>query len=118
MRASKVARLSLYALVSTVVVACGPPSISYWRSVNAGATQQTFSQARFSCLQQTTRPQSSAFVTPYGGAAQASSVPYCSALFTCMSANGFYQSSTTDRSILNRPGVFWVSPNEAIECIQ
>jgi hypothetical protein len=34
-----------------------------------------------------------------------------------MAANGFHQSTTTDQTIFNRPGIFWVPENQAIECL-
>jgi hypothetical protein len=71
------------------VPACArPPQNVYW--TKPGATQQTFAQDRYQCIQESKTPYSNTYVDPYTGGASSSGMRVDRGIFiACMEAKGW-----------------------------
>lgn len=104
-------------IVVALAAICGcAPSYIRWVS-NNGAGQDQFMKDRYSCLQETQQRISNAYVNQYGGAANSSVAPPCSAWKACMAARGYYQvANTSSLDDFKQRGSLFVPEGAVINC--
>lgn len=99
----------------TAIGGCSPSYIR-WVS-NNGASQDQFMRDRYSCLQETQQRISGAYVNQYGGAANSTVTPTCSAWRACMAARGYYQAANTSNlDDFKQRGSLFVPEGTLINC--
>ena len=70
-----------------ILTGCAVPNYS------GPGTYQDFANARYQCVQETSARQSGAYVGQYGGYANSTVMPTCSAFQACLASKGYYQDS-------------------------
>jgi hypothetical protein len=70
-----------------LLISCAAPKYT------GPGTFQEFANARYQCVQETSARQSGAYVNQYGGFANSSVMPTCSAFTACLASKGYYESS-------------------------
>lgn len=77
----------LLLLVPFLLSACYAPAPRY----SGPGTMQDFANARYQCVQETSARQSGAYINQYGGYANSTVKPTCSAFTACLAAKGYYE---------------------------
>ena len=107
-------------LLSAVVSGCTPMPQTYFRFTSSNnATEQQFVNDRYECYKETQQQVSNAIVNQYGGVANSQVMPLCSAFYACLAARGYYRAAdTTDLTVFNTPGNYYVPQSAEIHCAQ
>lgn len=79
----------ILALAAVAVAGCAT-QVRYQK--DGGSTQEQLLKDRYDCLRETQQRVSSASINAYGGAADSSVMPSCSAFAACMASRGYVRS--------------------------
>lgn len=107
----------LVLLLGAALAGCATePTYIRWINQNGGS-QEEFMRARYECYQETRATVSRAYANQYGGAAGSQVIPTCGGFNACLAARGYYQmADTTDTSVFQQPGNFFVPQGAIIQC--